>query len=405
MKNVLLISYTFPPYPGVGGRRWAKFAKYLAKAGYTVYVICAKNPHKNTSFHIDDIEHERIQLYMFNSYSPTILQNMHPTTLFEKIQYGFWMKVLPLFVKGYVYDKAIFDKQKIISIAQKIVKEKNIKNVITTGAPFRVNYYALMLKNEFNDINLITDFRDPWTWGNQYSKLDIERMNFELKMQQQVIEQSDVITVPVEPMKNYLTKDSDIYSNKVYVLPHAFDEDEIVVKQEYSKNSFRCAFFGTMYSGIENYLEVLCEIISDNNGKITLDIFPDIIRYQDIVKKNKVDSWVKYKAPLRGKQLFETLSKYDYVVFIYPFFVKDYLSTKFYECIKSRIPIIYIGEQGIASEYITLNKLGVHFNLQTLSNNFQKLIDGQSQLNYNSSYNVDDFSFVEVTKRLESLFK
>ena len=405
MKNVLLISYTFPPYPGVGGRRWAKFAKYLAEAGYTVYVICAKNPYKNTSFHINDIQHERIQLHTFRSFSPTILQSLEPKTLGEKIQYKFWMKVLPLFVKGFVYDKAIFDKRKIVSLAKKIIKTKNIKNVVTTGAPFRVNYYALELKSEFKDINLITDFRDPWTWGNQYSKLNADRMNFELKMQQQVIEQSDVITVPVEPMKNYLTEKTAMLSNKVYVLPHAFDEDEIVVKQEYRKNSFRCAFFGTMYSGVENYLDMLCKIIADNNGKITLDIFPDIIRYQDIIEKNNVDKWVKYRNPLRGKQLFETLSQYDYVVFIYPFFVKDYLSTKFYESIKSKIPIIYIGEEGVASDYITSNKLGIHFNAKSLSIDFQKFIDGQSQLDYDVKYNVENFSFVEVTKQLATLFK
>lgn len=399
-----MISYTFPPYPGVGGRRWAKFAKYLAEAGYTVHVICAKNPYKNTSFHIDDIKHVRIKIYTFRSLFPTILQ-IKPTTLFEKIQYKFWMKVLPLFLKGFVYDRAIFDRREILSLAKKIIKTKNIKNVITTGAPFKVNYYALKLKSEFKGLNLITDFRDPWTWGNQYCKLSSDRMNFELKMQQQVIEYSDLITVPVEPMKNYLLENAAMHSNKLYLLPHAFDEDEIVVKQEYRIDSFRCAFFGTMYSGVEDYLELLCNIIAANNGKIELDIFPDIIRYQDIIKKYNVDKWVKYKTTLSGKHLFETLSSYDYIVFVYPFFVKDYLSTKFYEIIKSRIPIIYIGEQGVASDYITSNKLGIHFNAKTLTIDFQKFIDGQIQFDYDVKYNVDDFSFVEVTKRLAKLFK
>ena len=123
------------------------------------------------------------------------------------------------------------------------------------------------------------------------------------------------------------------------------------------------------------------------------------------IEKNNVDKLVKYNTPLIGKQLFETLAGYDYVVFIYPFFVKDYLSTKFYEIIKCRIPIIYIGEKGIASDYITSNKLGIHFNAKTLTIDFQKFIDGQIQFDYDVKYNVDDFSFVEVTKRLAKLFK
>jgi hypothetical protein len=404
MKHILLISYTFPPYPGVGGRRWAKFAKYLAKANYTVHVIFARNPYRNTSFYTSDVQHDRIKLYAFRSFCPTILQNIQPGTLFEKIEYKFWMKLLPLFVKGFVYDKAIFDKKKVLSLAKIIIKANNIKNIITTGAPFRLNYYSLELKKEFKDIYLINDFRDPWTWGNQYSKLNTERKNFELFMLHQVIEQSDLITVPVEPMKKYLVENNPAYAGKVHVLPHAFDEDEIVVKHEYRKNSFRCVFFGTMYSGIEDYFETLCDVVAKNKGKITLDIFPDIIRYNNIIEKNKVNEWVKYHKPLSGISLFETLSQYDYVVFIYPYYVKDYLSTKFYEVIKAKIPIIYIGEQGIASEYISSNKLGLHFNAKKLSVDFQDFIDEKLEWEYNDQYNVDEFSFTQITKKLTEFF-
>ena len=38
-EPILIISHTFPPYKGIGGRRWAKFAKELARRGHPVHVV------------------------------------------------------------------------------------------------------------------------------------------------------------------------------------------------------------------------------------------------------------------------------------------------------------------------------------------------------------------------------
>ena len=39
--TVLIVSFYFPPYGGVGARRWAKFSKYLSKAGVKTHVLAA----------------------------------------------------------------------------------------------------------------------------------------------------------------------------------------------------------------------------------------------------------------------------------------------------------------------------------------------------------------------------
>jgi hypothetical protein len=45
-KTILIICYGFPPFPGIGGRRWAKFSKYLSSYGFNINVIASKNPFK-----------------------------------------------------------------------------------------------------------------------------------------------------------------------------------------------------------------------------------------------------------------------------------------------------------------------------------------------------------------------
>jgi hypothetical protein len=38
-KNILLVSFVFPPSNDVGGRRWSKFAEALYEKGYNIHLI------------------------------------------------------------------------------------------------------------------------------------------------------------------------------------------------------------------------------------------------------------------------------------------------------------------------------------------------------------------------------
>ena len=42
--RMLLIAYKFPPYAGVGGFRWAKLSKYLARLGHEIHVVSVPWP-------------------------------------------------------------------------------------------------------------------------------------------------------------------------------------------------------------------------------------------------------------------------------------------------------------------------------------------------------------------------
>ncbi|MCB0793795.1 MAG: hypothetical protein KDB88_03585, partial [Flavobacteriales bacterium] len=85
---VLLIAHTFPPYRGIGGRRWAKFAKAMARKGHPVHVIHSEGPEElKGSLWTTDIEQEGIHLHLLPQRYPTVLFKRPLNSLWEKIAY------------------------------------------------------------------------------------------------------------------------------------------------------------------------------------------------------------------------------------------------------------------------------------------------------------------------------
>jgi len=72
-KKVAIVCYSFPPFPGVGGRRWAKFAKFLAMDGYEVYAIGAKNIFTEKSEWTKDVDHPGIHYISLPLMYPKVL--------------------------------------------------------------------------------------------------------------------------------------------------------------------------------------------------------------------------------------------------------------------------------------------------------------------------------------------
>lgn len=405
-KSLLLISYTFPPYPGIGGRRWAKFVKYLVRLGYKVHVITAANPFNNNSLWVNDVSgNENIILHRLPSLYPKVLLQ-RPTGIVEKIAYHFWVFILRVFSKGTIYDRGIFWKKKMMAEACGLIRKYSIKNVIVSGAPFRTAYYAIGLKEKFPHINIISDLRDPWTWGSGYgySVLSPARKAFEAKMEAKVIEKSDIITVPVTIMADHLKSTYSSFANKISVLPHAFDEDEALPLSKEPNDKIRMIYYGNLYDGIGEYVTELCNALKKCPDNFTIDIYSESRRYSDNFAKAGLDKIVKYHDPIPSKFLFNKMASYNYVLMIYPDYARNFHSTKFYEVINMRTPIIYIGKEGLNTQFIEQNRLGLTILPEKIEKEMKALLEARSSINYNFDFDVSIYSFQKVTAKLIGYF-
>jgi glycosyltransferase involved in cell wall biosynthesis len=399
-KRILIISYIFPPHPGIGGRRWAKFAKYLSREGFEVHVICTQSRDKEQSVWIDDvISNENIHVHYVKSFFPKALTKT-PVSIFQKIFYRFWRQLAFFLFKGYIYDRTLFSEKRFVKKANEIIQSFNIDKVIVTGAPFRLVHAIVKAAARWKKIHLTADFRDPWTWeqSGDYQKLDLKNLAFEEKMETYVMNHAHAVSVPTLAMKQYLDATYPQCASKVMVLPHAWDEDEITYSEKKITGDKKLIIYGTLYSGIENSVRSLAKALKVLKGKFTVDIYSDSQNYKKVFKDEGAAHLVSYYSMKPSRQLYRMVHHYCAAIIINNDSDKDHVSTKFVELAAAGTPVLYMAADGKASEFVKYFNTGWHVKNDEIEEMLIELGSRDCAMPV-SKLNIDNLSFSNVTKQ------
>ena len=399
VEKILIINYTFPPSRGIGGRRWAKFAKNLKRAGADVHVICAE-PEPNESSPWDS-DVEGIKTYFLKENYPHL--EPVPKTIFQRFRNHVVFNFLKVASKGTPYDRALFWKKPLLKKASQIITEQGITKLIVSGAPFRLLWIGTFIKKRFPEIFYLADLRDPWTWEDVYGieKLSKRKRDFEHEMLTKVISEANMITVPVIPMVENLIALFPAHKEKINLIPHGFDPDEVQVNPPKKVGKkLKLFYFGSLYK-VDEHFRALISTIKAFPDQIELNIYTRRNKYEDWFLKENLSSQVKYFKPIPAKELFIKLKEADFILlFKMAERGKDNISTKYYEIIHSRIPILLIGTPGAASELVVKNKLGIHFQVDEVEKGFENLLNGRNRLDFNYNFDTSEFSFPKITEHL-----
>jgi hypothetical protein len=403
-KHILLVSYVFPPYYGIGGRRWAKHAAELTRLGYIIHVICAKNPFDQNSLWWDLIKNNpNIKLYQLPRMYPKVLVKFEHTFI-QKILYKFWITVLPFITKGSYLDRTIFWKTVMLRKAKQLITEHQIKHVICTGGPFGVMYQITELRKWFNDIFILNDLRDPWTWGPNWGfpNLKGKRMAYELSLELKAIEYSDVFSVPSLDMSIYLKNQYPKFKDKITHIPHFFDPEEAVALPKTSSEKIRLIMYGNIYHNIEEYVTVLAQMMSKYKDAFILDIYTDKQHHKKTFQHYHAEN-VRFFQQVDAKELFKKFADYDYVLLFNPSYNVNNISTKFYEIISTKTPIILFCGKGLGSDFLVENNLGLHADLSTIDDLLNQLSNKTLDFKYDQDYNISQFSLANVTGSISDI--
>lgn len=414
-KNILIISYVFPPYPGIGGRRWAKFAKYLHRAGHNVYVIAAQNPFEQISTFVSDIkELPKENIYYLPAKYPTILLQQlfqKPKTLWEKMQYHFWIRVLPFFTQGNYYDRSIFWRKQLHQIIRKIIEEKNIDAIIVSGPPFYLVYETVKLKEYFPAVKFIVDYRDEWTFNNVhgFGIISDKRKQVEFDKEKYVCKNADKIISPSELIIDYLINRYNLSCEKTCVVEHAYDKDDFKHFRiiEKNNNQIVISYFGTIKPNVENFFQNLNECLNKIQEKNN-DVYKKIkFRFylnndSDLIEKflKQHNSKIEIHYSIPSYQLFESLSKTDIILIISPDSLKNYFTSKFPEIFYLKKPILlYSGTEGLVSNFIREQGIGAYLPHHDFYNTMIDMLNEPGKYNYDS-FDINKWDYKFSTDKL-----
>lgn len=198
-SRILLFSYHFPPGPGTGGARWAKFSSVLDEAGWGLDVItldpsCMADPEWNRMERLpDDVRvigarQERVWLERLEDRLDSLhsfvkekfrtasgsMDEEDGTDEYELLP---GMRTIPVeclppiwsstrsLLRGY-WSWLDHARQRVwireaLECAREIVDPKLHRLIVTTGPP-HLSHAAGRILSEETELPLVLDFRDPW---------------------------------------------------------------------------------------------------------------------------------------------------------------------------------------------------------------------------------------------------
>jgi glycosyltransferase involved in cell wall biosynthesis len=410
-QHILIICHTFPPAPGVGGRRWAKFAKEFARRGHTVHVICAQAPRSGViSAWARDVEHNKIIRYPLRRLYPGVVTRLPLTRLWDKLEYRFWLRTLPLLSIGNPLDTAIFWRSQLLGLATRIIQEHSIGHVIVSGAPFRLLVHALTLKEKFPDLRLVGDLRDPWTWGHLYGlpNLAAARMASEKAMERKVVNGMDLLITPGEGILDHLRNTYPEHKKAMLHVPHALDPDDMPPTVGLRNSPPRKLIYaGTWYGNSEAdaYVAALIKALQSSTVRdvVTLDLYitaNDTRKAEATVAAAGLSNHIRFHGALSNSLIMQRIAAADAALVFTPNDIKDAISTKFNELFHLRIPVIHVGSRGRVQAHLETHALGLSIPLDDLPVTLPKILSGEQPLQINGHYDTSPVTLPQITDML-----
>ena len=394
MLKILILSYSFNETHEIGGKRWFNLSKSLS-LNCNVDVISSSLVDKPIWVE---------ELFYVKSNYPAIL-NKTPSTILEKIHYKVSLYKQFFCFAGSPYDKGKNNCKKVKDLIIKNYKKKKYDIIISSGAPFSWLVIVPKLKrNNFiqNKTIVLSDFRDPWTWGQGYGMTTISerRISFEKYQEKFTVNFSDIILVPSKSMFSHLI--NKYSKSNIFHLPHGFDKisiDKILKSLSKSKNDkLNIIYGGNWYDGNSTVLNQLTHLLSKIQDEIEINIFTSLNSYKNYKYKNVNINFSNYTSE---KILFKKIYNADFYLLILPKRFSDFLSAKFFEICSLKVPIIYIGKKGLVSNFILSNKIGFHldlneFNIEFFNVKYSDL--SNNILNEHSFDNLSNLLMSEIIK-------
>lgn len=411
-RKILLLSYTFPPTPGIGGRRWAKFCKFLTKENIEFHVIHSNKSSYGGDFWRNDVENNpNIITYPISFKFNSILSNPN-ANIFQKIL----RRILMLWIRGSKFnpfDSTSFSKKRVNKLSKKIIKEEKIETVIITGPPYNILHYGVELKKE-NDVKLVVDYRDMWNghpWEYKFQNTTLKQQGYALQQEKEILKSADaVFSVNAGLSRHLLKLNGEREADKFHVIYNGFDKNDFylnVPKQKSDK--IRMFFAGNIAN---DSFELVMDFVNSfkslkiNNPSLyskfefTICCHTTQKEFVTFLEGNVDENFIFINKLLPRDDYYKTLRSIDIGVVFLTEVYKDAFITKFSDFVLNENFIVQIGFKGDFSFYLKKHQIGKTYHLNKGYRFFEEIAN--ANLDY-SHYQDNGFDLEIVSEQVNDI--
>ena len=409
LKEILFISYHFPPFSKILSIRAAEFTQRLANNGYKIFIVSAKSD-KNSY-------EDRELLEKVNS--PMIKNTKVFNLSFAKE--GFQSKIKKTTLYFEIFNLVLFLHWIPFAFlaSRRIVKKNNIKLIYVSAPPFFTLLLGFLLKFSCK-IPLIIEYRDPWSY-NPYLKDTMTKSleNFYLKMEKKALKSADWIIAISEGMKKFLLENfSETKSKRIHVIPHGINVDDIekITKRSNNPKEITFTFTGNLY-GLRD-LEPLVKIVSTshklgklNDISLNIKIFGryDSKHLTSLFKKYDVSKYFHLGGFVPREVCLEEVYNSSLALHVGENLNYPTLSFKVLEYLSMRKKIVYIGrEESHTAKFLKDNGLGITLPINSIEigiSRFEELLERIKNGEINTVLDSKDLQEFTWDKRTSDLMK
>ncbi|MBS1547899.1 MAG: glycosyltransferase [Bacteroidetes bacterium] len=415
-EPILLLCHGFPPVRGIGGRRWAKFAKELARRGHPVHVIRSATAHgAPASLWAGDAVHPLIHHHPLPKRFPSVMSKRPLASLKDKVLYKLWCNILPFLGRGNWLDATLLWRKPLLAEASRLIEQHGIRQVVITGAPFRLMVYGTDLKEQFPQINLVVDFRDEWTWSGHYGLASIrsDRLAFEKQLERSVIHAADKVVAPAASTLDHLRSTYPSIASKYVLLPHPVDQEDLPpLRAAKPGDGFCMIYAGNSYGGAESavYFNQLLKAFQTAKesapaafSQCRLDLYitgQDTRGLEALVRSHGMDTHIRFHAPVPPKQVLKHIANARLVTVFIPKEKKNVWVTKFNELACIGTPVLHIGEPGLVSRTIRERHMGASIMVDEMVAELPRIIAGERKVECDRNVDHSAYLLSNLTDRL-----
>ncbi len=258
LRDVLVVSYYFPPCGGPGVQRVLKFVRYLPGNGYRPHVLTVpesadfpiRDPSLAGEVHWQARVHrspicEFYSLYRLLSRSPGAETVQLATSAREAL--GLWPRVLrALRASLFIPDGRMGWYPGGFRLGRRICRTEPVKLIFASGPPFTAHWIAGRLAAK-TGLPLVLDFRDPWIGAPFYPSRPKWADRLDRRLESSCLRRaSAVLTVNRDIREDLLRRHPGLDPDRVHILPNGFDPADFPGEAEPRAKEWTLAHTGTL---------------------------------------------------------------------------------------------------------------------------------------------------------------